>query len=232
MKKYSARVSKHILETVGTKSCLYGVSIGNKNQTGEKLEATIDFINDNFDECIIGLSDTLQIPNHIAKGLSRSQAKNQSIRNRNLWLNKNQHILNKLTIKHSIQLWDETMSLPCEHGNLFDLFNEMYEKDFQFKCAIDSDVKQFIDRNPNLIGKEHLSREFLFTELDGYSRVGQTGKYIKIYPSMPLKSFSAIQNGKFDWALNGMHNIRSARIYFDRINRNDNKKNAGFKLAA
>jgi hypothetical protein len=29
-----------------------------------------------------------------------------------------------------------------------------------------------------------------------------------------------------------MHNIRSARIYFDRINRNDNKKNAGFKLAA
>ncbi|GAA3643667.1 hypothetical protein [Flavivirga jejuensis] len=231
MKKYKARVSKHILDSHEGYTCLYGISIGNPNQSDEKLKATIDFINDNFSECIIGLSDTLQIPNHIANGLTREEAREKSIINRNMWIDRNEHIIKKLKIKYTIQLWDETMSLPCKHGDLFDLFNKMYEKDLRFKCVIDSDVKQFVDRNPSLIGKEYLSREFLFTELDGYSRVGQTGKYIKIYPSSPLKSFSTIQDGKFDWAMYGMNNIRSSRIYFDRVAQNNNQSCYKHKIA-
>lgn len=71
-----------------------------------------------------------------------------------MWITRNEHIIKKLNITNSIQFWNETMSLPCKHGHLFNLFNEMYEQDLQFKYAIDSDVKRFVDRNANLIGKE------------------------------------------------------------------------------
>jgi hypothetical protein len=232
MHKYRARVSKYILDQYKDRICLFGISIGNTKQAGEKLEATIKLINENFDECLIGLSDTMQIPNHMAKGLSYEGARGLCIKQRNEWLSENSHILKKLTIPYKIQFWDETMSLPCKYGGLKNYLKEMYETDTSFKGVIDQDVNKFVSRNSLYKGKEHFCREFLFEELDGYSRIGQAGKYIKLYPSKNLASLDALMEGKFPKITLGHKNIQFATIYFDKISRNNNKKNAGFKLAA
>lgn len=215
---------RYILDKSKGQTCFFGISIGNPNQSGEKLEATIDAINDNFKDCIIGISDTLQIPNHMAKGLSKKDARDLAIQNRNRWMSKNQEILKKLTVKHKIQYWDETMSLPSEHGDLKKLFKSKYESDTEFRQILDRDVKKFTERNTSFLGNEHLCRDFLFTELDGYSRVGQTGKYVKIYPGNPPEIVSAVQSGQFDWAIQGLENLSLARIYFSKVAQNNNEQ--------
>lgn len=232
MTKYKARMQRYILNNAESQKCFFGISIGNPNQSGGKLEATINAINDNFEDCIIGISDTLQIPNYMAKGLSYESARELCIKERKSWLLKNGDILKKLSIPNKIQFWDETMSLPCIYGGLKDRLREMYKTDTSLKDIIDQDVKKFVSRNPSFKGKEHFCREFFFEELDGYSRVGQTGKYVKPYPAKCPEFFKAFTEGQFPEITSGNENIQFVTIYFDRVARNSNQNDSELKYTA
>ena len=224
MTKYKARIPRYVLDKSKGQTCFFGISLGNANQSGEKLEATIQAINDNFDECVIGISDTLQIPNHMAKGMSYKEARKLCIQQRYEWLVENNHILKKLTIPNRIQLWDETMSLPCKYGGLKTRLKQMYASNDSFKNLIDQDVHKFVSRNAFFEGKEEFCREFIFEELDGYSRIGQTGKYVKPYPSKCPKFFKVFLEGQYPEITSGHQNIIFAPVYFDKLALNNNEK--------
>ncbi len=96
-----------------TATCLLLISVGQEAHEGEFFESTIDLVNQSFGECIISLYDSLQ---RYTIALTSNQPPESYLgiaeKEGCLWLERNEALINKLTIPHRILRWNHWLQHP------------------------------------------------------------------------------------------------------------------------
>ena len=127
--------------------CIFPISMGQTKQEGSKLLATMLLISNTFKECDLLLTDSLQrhtlkidLPDASPQALySESRAMG------NRWLDNNRDIYEKLTIPFNMIRWDYWLDYP-DFNEYHAKINHLYDKNKEFKAAIDKSVAEYLDR--------------------------------------------------------------------------------------
>ena len=166
---------------------------------GAKLAALIEWADRNFDKFIITLSDTLYRYNLMAEGVSEAQAYMTSLKMGELWLADNHKtLLHRPYHKPCIiQRWDEWLS-HSEYEKVYQDIQNLYQEDALFKNALDTDVDNFVRRQPvadieiyNRI--KETSRLFLMEECAVYILIARTHRALRVYPAKDMECFKFLR---------------------------------------
>ena len=218
---YRAKISKEILATKKGYGCFLSISMGNENQTGEKLKATIEWINQTFSFCLVNLADTLQRHNLEMRGYQTSQAFQKSRVLGDHWLDNNVKTLNELQISYDLTRWDNWRCSPVLQ-TAKDHYLNLYSSDKRFSYTLNEDINKFVDKYHSTRGA-HLTRDeyffgclsYFLEELSVWTIVGRTGNFIKIYPAKPHRIAIDLSCGLYA-APKGIENITFARLSFKK----------------
>jgi hypothetical protein len=126
--------------------CLLTISVGQEVHEDEKFLATIDLINSSFASCTICVDDSLQRHSlSLQYGKQPEDWYQASIDEGDSWLERNKYYYSLLKIPYKIIRWDKWIT----HKEFFiqqQLIKNTYETNQNYKNAIDSSVKEFLDR--------------------------------------------------------------------------------------
>ena len=218
---YRAKISQELLAQKNGHECFFSISMGNENQAGEKLKATVEWINQNFSFCIVNLADTLQRYNFEMVGQSPDQAYASAKALGDQWLKANGKILENLKVTYNLTRWDNWRYSPVLQ-TVKDHYLNLYSSDNRFSYALNEDINKFVDKYHSTRGA-HLTRDGYFSgclsyfleELSVWTIVGRTGKYIKIYPAKPHRIAIDLSYCLYP-APEGIENIIFARLSFKK----------------
>lgn len=181
-----------------------GVSLDSTNHRGEGLSAMVDWVNAHgqFDQVLIGLSDTLNRHNYARdRGLSLRDAYDLASRNGDNWLKMNRATLSRLNMPFDIKRWSYWQK---EHTQIINenrsQFLNAYENDPAFCASLDADIAAFLKRkSPAPDAKTIAScRNYLIEELAVYSVILAAYPATVIYPGKQLNCFAYLRDRQPD----------------------------------
>jgi tRNA-dependent cyclodipeptide synthase len=136
-----------------TSSLIIAVSVGNKNFEREPLFTLVNAINELNDKlanklthCIVAVGDTLQRHNYRLDGkTSEEDALSSSEKAGDEWLARNTETLEKLKIGYTVTRWSEWLNDEA-YFHAFSEISDLFNKDIEFKKAIEASVEEFSSR--------------------------------------------------------------------------------------
>jgi hypothetical protein len=174
-------------------SCLFTISVGQQSHENEQFDATIDLINDSFSNCIMLVDDSLQ--RHTMAFNSKNSSESfydLSIKEGDLWLERNKHYYSKLRNLKRIIRWDTWLN----HNN-FKAKKEMIENridcDEDYRNAFESSANAFIKKyKERILNKEdfdvdraiRISLEFIKEECIALCLWKELGCEYEVYPGV------------------------------------------------
>lgn len=200
------------------RKCCLGVSLHSHNHTGEKLATIIEYINDNFETCLIDLSDTLYAYHYMStEGLSRAEAHCIAASEGDKWLANNADIIQKLKIPYEIVRWDTWLN----HVDFKDLKNEyfaLFDTNKIFRDALLQDIHNYYDRRHNKdvrnVPVKFLkgSISYLLEEITCHTLLARDISCVNVYPGKQLECFKVIREGLVDNAPRGLETFGHIRL--------------------
>lgn len=201
------------------KSSKLNVSVSQPYLNGAKLKSIVNWINQNFEHCIVSIGDTLNRHNLLADGhISEEKAYNVTKESGDAWIKRNTPILDGIQIQHKILQWDDTLTDTATQ--LIKEYHDLYKTDAGFKAAVDADVADYSKR------KSIEARDYILEELGVDTDIARSYPNATLYPGKSLRSYDYIrENGKAISAPYGLQNEHHVYIDVRRIKRsNDNRK--------
>ncbi|MBA2651507.1 MAG: hypothetical protein H0U73_04470 [Tatlockia sp.] len=126
--------------------CLLTISVGQEVHENEKLETTIDLINNSFRSCILMIDDSLQRHTMV---LDRAESAEDmypiAIDEGDRWLMRNQKYFNNLSNLTKIIRWDIWLNHPQFRSNQMMIIDTI-KNDSAFKEIIDKTIHEFLQR--------------------------------------------------------------------------------------
>ena len=130
-------------------SGLFSISMGLKKilMQGRCLEETIKIINSTFSRCDIVLSDTLQRFNVLSENpeITEEKARERTLSIGGCWLEKNDLILQKITIPHRISRWDDWLNSSF-YQEKYRFVSSLFEHDRVFQDRVQKSVSKYFNR--------------------------------------------------------------------------------------
>lgn len=181
------------------------ISIGQKNHTGDKLKATLEWASNRFDKVVLIVSDTLQRHNLIAQGYDEDLAYYNSKISGLKWFDENIQAITELGDKAVITYWDDWLKHE-EFDKQHDHMKELYKSNEQFKVDIDELTERFSSRTQDDLKPlaKTQSRIYLIEELAAFSIMYKTHDAIDIYPGDILrKTLCNLKKGAYGNSTDG-----------------------------
>ncbi len=128
--------------------CIMPVSVGLglKVCEGSKFLGTLKLINTSFRSFTILLDDSIQRYNmRILSDLSDEALYNQAIREGDLWLQRNKHMIDLTTIPHNIIRWDDWANHP-DYLAQNKIVEALYQSDECYRAAFEDTIEEFLNR--------------------------------------------------------------------------------------
>ncbi|WP_406684316.1 tRNA-dependent cyclodipeptide synthase [Seonamhaeicola sp. MEBiC1930] len=200
--RYYKIKAKPAASQTGAKVCSLNISMNNDNQTGDKLKAMIEWVNANFDHCIVNVSDSLQRHNLISQGFSKDVAYKKAIALGDEWLATNDNILKQLTIPYEISRWDNWLGLTRVQKLQENLY-KMYKTVKPFQACVNLDAQQWVARQLGTNDNQQVLQNgvaFLLEEFAVHSHIAErewqkgNGKMVQAYPAKQLQSEDFLRN--------------------------------------
>ena len=173
-------------------TCLLTISVGQEVHEGEKFSATIELVNANFNACIMLIDDSLQ--RHTMALNTNEDASffyEISLREGELWLQRNEKYFSNLKILKSIIHWDNWLF----HENFLPIKEKimtLLKTDSEYKIAFDNTIDEFLHRyHRRLIEHEKidinrarlLCQDYLLEECTAVSLWPELNCHFEVYPS-------------------------------------------------
>lgn len=176
-----------------TSSCLFTISVGQQTHEGEHFSSTIDLINESFHSCTMLVDDSLQ---RHSIALNRLQDPDYfyeiSLKEGDLWLERNKQYYEKLTNLKNIIRWDTWLKHPNFHSQR-EAIKKMINEDVNYKNAFETSVTEFITRyEQRLQDKKYfdpergkrLSFEFVLEECTALCLWANLNCNYEVYPNL------------------------------------------------
>lgn len=201
------------------------ISVGQEYHESEKLEATINWCKDRFEFVQICVNDTLQRFNLLFEdNISPKIAWFLAERHGNEWIERNKHLFSLLPA-FEIKRWEEWKS-TSEYSLILKQVRDLYEKNTEFKNAIDSNIESLWFRRKKRIGSCYndktydifatLSKEYLLEETSIFSLMFEQKNAIDIYPGTAIFGSSLFRGNLPKNAPSGLRKMHFCRIDFSR----------------
>lgn len=133
-------------EKLKGKSCLFTISVGQQTHEGEHFRATIELLNDTFKNCIMLVDDSLQ---RHTMAINQDNAPEyyyeMSIKEGELWLQRNEKYYGQLTNLAKIIRWDTWLQHPDFHLKRNAILN-LIEQDPTYKIAFEQSINEFTEK--------------------------------------------------------------------------------------
>ena len=199
-----------------------GISLGNSNEQGAKLQSIVLWLNKNFEHVTIDLSDTLYRwnlngPDGVVLPNAEQLAREQGDR----WLSENQNTFDKLQIPYEIVRWDNLIKHP-EFDTYLDRFRLLYSNDETFQAAVESDVESFIRRKRKAAQEVSAiqsdnCRAFILEEASAHTILSRDHPYAAhVYPGDPLIAEEVLRRNKIVDAPQGMQGALFVSLRVER----------------
>ncbi len=200
------------------KTCCLGVSLHSTNHSGEKLSAVIEYINQNFNNLLIDLSDTLYSHHYMSLGLSRTEAFFKAQLEGDRWIEENQAILDKINIPYKIVRWENWLKHE-DFQSLYDNFYDLFVTNDVFHEAVMVDIRNYYKRryNKDVDGMHHRflksSVAYLIEEIACHTLLAREyTDIVNVYPGKQLECFRVVREGKVKDAPSGLENFGHIRL--------------------
>jgi len=176
-------------------TCRLVVSVGRPNHEGDKLDATIQWVNRHFENCIFVLCDVLHRHNYIADGFSSSEAYAISKHDGDIWLSRNKERINNLIIPYNIIRWEECLNHPDFSDRLHKITG-FCSQNSAFQRSIREDIDRFIrtqkkTRSLSFTEEKQIGingKALLLEEVAGCSLLVEQDLAVDIYPGSEIKA--------------------------------------------
>lgn len=126
--------------------CLFTISVGQQTHEGEHFDATIELINNSFESCVMLVDDSLQ---RHTMALNQKQNPDYfydlSIKEGDLWLERNKHYYSKLNNLEKIVRWDYWLSHP-DFLKKRKAILETLKKDQSYNISFRDSVNSFVSK--------------------------------------------------------------------------------------
>lgn len=170
--------------------CSVTISVGQPIHEGDKFNATLLEVNDNFKECTIMMCDSLQRHTlKIGSDLDMKQLHKKSNQAGDEWLERNMKTIKQLDIKYDIIRWDEWLSSNT-YKNIRKQIDDLYLSDVGFYSAVEKTALSFLERylNKKVVFEQREdvlchSREYLKEEAAVMLIWAQSNYQFEVYPS-------------------------------------------------
>lgn len=175
-----------------TSQCLLTISVGQEIHEGDKFSATIDLVNNSFKSVIMLVDDSLQ---RHTMALNTNKTSDQfydiSVKEGDLWLDRNARYYGKLKNLNMIIRWDKWLNHKIyneQRGKLISLI----ETDCTYRTAFEKTIDEFLRRyHHRLINKSDfkmdvahkLCHDYLIEECTALCLWVELNCQFEVYPS-------------------------------------------------
>lgn len=126
--------------------CLLLISVGQESHEGERFAATINLINKSFKSCIISLYDSIQrYTMALNSGQPPAYFHQASVREGELWLERNKQYYDYLSIPKQVHRWDTWIN----HREFTEQKNKLLsliDTDPSYKASFDTTIDKYLER--------------------------------------------------------------------------------------
>lgn len=173
-------------------SCLMTISVGQQSHEDERFSATIDLINTSFKSCVISIDDSLQRHTMALNHKKNADAfYNISLKEGDLWLERNKKYLNKLSIPTKLIRWDHWLQhkdFLIQQNKIRTLLKEDDEYRKTFTSSVETFLSKYIhrtanDRNFDLNRARKLSFDFVLEECSALTIWPELKCNFEVYPN-------------------------------------------------
>lgn len=211
-------------------SCLLTISVGQEVHEGEKFKATIDLVNNTFNECVMLVDDTLQ--RHTLRlnepSLGDEEAYNLSLIEGDIWLQRNAKHYNMFNIPFSFKRWDNWLFHKDFNEKLKIIENEI-NNNICYKYSFDNTIIQFLNRyNKRLENINHdenfgynLCMQYLKEECSIMLLWVNDGYNYEVYPSRRNEAMKATHDIFIKPYVNGILESVSLKFHKKKNNKTD-----------
>lgn len=175
--------------------CLLTISVGQQTHEDERFESTVALINDSFGSCILCVDDSLQ--RHTMALNTEKDADsfyNRSIKEGDLWLDRNQKYYSQLTIPLQIIRWEKWLNHVNYHAQK-EKVKQAIESDPVYQAAFEHSITEFLEKyTKRLKHPEHFDQiremkarklcfEFILEECTALSLWPELVCHFEVYPN-------------------------------------------------
>lgn len=197
-------------------TAVIGVSLSSKNHIGPAFAGLMNWVGNNFDSCIIDLSDSLHRYNVINDHHSVEEAHSITQAQGSAWLRDHALIIDATPIPTTVIRWDHWLSHP-DFQKHFDAFKIAAETQPDFHATLMQDIHHFnLRRNiePDQASAAQLqhSLNYLLEELAAHSILYAQTPCAVVYPGKDHESFKMARLGKIKNVPNGHINSCFTRM--------------------
>lgn len=204
-------------------TCRLVVSVGRPNHEGDKLTATIQWVNKHYENCIFVLCDVLHRHNYMASGFSPEEAYAMSKNDGDVWLECNEKIIKNLLLSHKIIRWEHCLNHTAFPGRLKNA-KDLYDENAQLRASINDDIFRFINtqKKRRILPYEEESKmrikgkDLLLEEIAGCSIIIEETEAVDVYPGSELKAMKFFRENNVSLILPSLKQRAFARIDFNR----------------
>lgn len=167
------------------------ISVGKDYHEGEKLAATIDWVNRcGFKHCIIGVADTLQRHNHADK----PNPHEFSLQQGDAWIRRNRRHLQQIRPPWRIIRWDQWLKHP-EFITAQQTIQHRLMRETNLREAVQQDLERYLQRNPHRCPQTCL--DYLLEELAVQMLIDKSLDLLMAYPGARNRSASIVATSGF-----------------------------------
>lgn len=197
------------------KTACVGISMHSENHTGEALHSMLNWVEENFENCVLDLSDLLYRHNYISAGYSPEIAFALSQKDGDKWLSEHIGVIQSMSIPTTIIRWQNWLNHPQFSSNL-EQFRLAYKTQAPFRDALMDDISKFYKRKNADLSLEDLgiknSIEYMLEELSAHSILYTEYPSAVIYPGKQHESFKMVRAGQVESVPKGIENSKYVRM--------------------
>lgn len=223
MNRYKVRI-RGAIPWRGEKRCLMEISVGQDYHEGDKLRATVRWINGHFSQVHICLGDTLHRHNLMFERCEdETRAAIESRLIGDAWLVRNAEILQGFTIPLSLSRWNDWLAAP-RFAFTRSAIQQIFETQPCFKEAVLTDANRFISsklRQGVLVNSHDFALrkcvDLILEEIAGLALAFEEHGPIDLYPGMQFESLRLLRSDASLGAPRHLHISRFVRIEFRKL---------------
>jgi len=195
-----------------SRRCYLPVSLETKPFERPMLDAVVDWISENFNNCAVLVCDRIhRLTLQITRNLSREEALSEALRLGEVFIEKNEPLFQaKLAGRFKFLTCSNVMKYP-KYAGYRDALSEMFYGDNKdnrdFQSSINQCAASYVDRRFKNKGSSaysmtrpemmELSHQYLIEEMGLFATVIEMGWTVDVYPGEDLKTFVEIAKGKY-----------------------------------
>lgn len=216
IKAFFKNMENYKIEELKKATCLTTISVGQQTHEEDRLSSTFELINNSFYSCILLVDDSLQ--RHTMALHKKEDAKffyELSVKEGDLWLERNEKYIKKLTNLKKIIRWDTWLMHP-EFKNKLNEIKLTFENDFFYKASFEKSINIFLNKyrgrltNPNhfdMVRAKQLSLDFVMEECSALCLWPELQCQYEVYPN---KHNEAIEETRKRFVLSKYPNLLQA----------------------